>query len=57
MPMHELPGGGEIPIRLWADPAAVEPQALQQLYNVSTWAIPREVDTGFHAATDISVAL
>ena len=21
------------------------------------WAIPREVDTGFHAATDISVAL
>ena len=36
MPMHELPGGGEIPIRLWADPAAVEPQALQQLYNVST---------------------
>ena len=36
MPMHELPGGGEIPIRLWADPTAVEPQALQQLYNVST---------------------
>ena len=36
MPMHELPGGGEIPIRLWADPTAIEPQALQQLYNVST---------------------
>jgi tRNA-splicing ligase RtcB len=34
--MHELPGGGAIPIRLWADPAAIEPQALQQLYNVST---------------------
>ena len=35
MPMHELPGG-HVPIRLWADPATVEPQALQQLYNVST---------------------
>ena len=35
MPMHELPGG-TVPIRLWADPATVEPQALQQLYNVTT---------------------
>ena len=35
MPMHELPGG-TVPIRLWADPATVEPQALQQLHNVST---------------------
>jgi tRNA-splicing ligase RtcB len=34
--MHELPGGGAVPIRLWADPASVEGQALQQLYNVST---------------------
>jgi tRNA-splicing ligase RtcB len=33
--MHELPGR-HVPIRLWADPAGVEPQALQQLYNVST---------------------
>jgi tRNA-splicing ligase RtcB len=33
--MHELPGG-HVPIRLWADPDTVEPQALQQLYNVST---------------------
>jgi tRNA-splicing ligase RtcB len=33
--MHELPGR-HVPIRLWADPADVEPQALQQLYNVST---------------------
>jgi tRNA-splicing ligase RtcB len=35
MPMHELPGG-HVPIRLWADPASVEPQALRQLHNVST---------------------
>jgi len=35
MPMHELPGR-HVPIRLWADPDSVEPQALQQLYNVST---------------------
>jgi len=35
MSMHELPGR-HVPIRLWADPATVEPQALQQLYNVST---------------------
>lgn len=35
MPMHELPGH-HVPIRLWADPDAVEPAALQQLYNVST---------------------
>jgi tRNA-splicing ligase RtcB len=35
MPMIELPGQ-HVPIRLWADPATVEPQALQQLYNVTT---------------------
>jgi tRNA-splicing ligase RtcB (3'-phosphate/5'-hydroxy nucleic acid ligase) len=35
MPMTELVGH-HVPIRLWADPATVEPQALQQLYNVTT---------------------
>jgi tRNA-splicing ligase RtcB len=34
MPMYELPGK-HVPIRLWTDPTGVEPQALQQLYNVS----------------------
>jgi tRNA-splicing ligase RtcB len=33
--MTELPGHF-VPIRLWADPATVEPQALQQLFNVTT---------------------
>jgi tRNA-splicing ligase RtcB (3'-phosphate/5'-hydroxy nucleic acid ligase) len=35
MPMTELPGR-HVPIRLWADPATVEPQALAQLYNITT---------------------
>src|SRR5206468_8271720 len=35
MPMTELPGH-HVPIRLWADPATVEPKALQQLFNVTT---------------------
>ncbi len=35
MPMTELPGH-HVPIRLWADPGTVEPQALQQLFNVTT---------------------
>ena len=35
MPMTELPGH-HVPIRLWADPTTVEPQALQQLFNVTT---------------------
>ncbi len=35
MPMTELPGR-HVPIRMWADPAAVEQKALEQLYNVTT---------------------
>jgi tRNA-splicing ligase RtcB (3'-phosphate/5'-hydroxy nucleic acid ligase) len=63
MPMHELPGGGEIPIRLWADPAAVESQALQQLYNVSTIpqvagvAVMPDVHVGIGATVGSVVAM
>ena len=35
MPMTELPGKN-VPIRLWADPATVEPNVLAQLYNMTT---------------------
>ncbi len=35
MSMTELPGRF-VPIRLWADPATVGPQALRQLFNVTT---------------------
>jgi tRNA-splicing ligase RtcB len=35
MPMTELPGR-HVPIRLWADPATVEPNVLAQLYNITT---------------------
>jgi tRNA-splicing ligase RtcB (3'-phosphate/5'-hydroxy nucleic acid ligase) len=35
MPCTELPGD-LVPVRIWADPDEVEPQALQQLYNVTT---------------------
>jgi tRNA-splicing ligase RtcB len=35
MSFVELPGA-KVPIRMWADPAAVEGQALQQLQNVAT---------------------
>jgi tRNA-splicing ligase RtcB len=31
----EIPGA-KVPIRMWADPATVEPAALQQLHNVAT---------------------
>jgi tRNA-splicing ligase RtcB (3'-phosphate/5'-hydroxy nucleic acid ligase) len=63
MPMYELPGGGEIPIRLWADPAAIEPQALQQLYNVSTIpqvagvAVMPDVHVGIGATVGSVVAM
>jgi tRNA-splicing ligase RtcB (3'-phosphate/5'-hydroxy nucleic acid ligase) len=35
MPMTELPGH-HVPIRLWADPATVEPNVLAQLHNITT---------------------
>src|SRR5579863_4159975 len=35
MPMTELPGRN-VPIRLWADPATVEPNVLAQLFNITT---------------------
>jgi tRNA-splicing ligase RtcB len=52
MPMHELPGG-HVPIRLWADPATVEPQALRQLYNVTT--LPQV--TGVAVMPDVHVGI
>ena len=63
MPMHELPGGGAVPIRLWADPATVEGQALQQLYNVSTIpqvkgvAVMPDVHTGIGATVGSVIAM
>jgi tRNA-splicing ligase RtcB len=63
MPMHELPGGGDIPIRLWADPAGVEPQALRQLYNVSTLpqvagvAVMPDVHVGIGATVGSVIAM
>jgi tRNA-splicing ligase RtcB len=63
MPMHELPGGGRVPIRLWADPASVEHQALQQLYNVSKIpqvkgvAVMPDVHTGIGATVGSVIAM
>ena len=63
MPMHELPGGGTVPIRLWADPASIEPQALQQLHNVSTIAqvagvaVMPDVHTGIGATVGSVIAM
>jgi tRNA-splicing ligase RtcB len=60
--MHELPGG-HVPIRLWADPAGVEPQALQQLYNVSTLpqiagvAVMPDVHVGIGATVGSVIAM
>ena len=62
MPMHELPGR-HVPIRLWADPATVEPQALQQLYNVTTIpqvagvAVMPDVHLGIGATVGSVIAL
>jgi tRNA-splicing ligase RtcB (3'-phosphate/5'-hydroxy nucleic acid ligase) len=63
MPMHELPGGGEIPIRLWADPASIEASALRQLHNVSTIpqvagvAVMPDVHTGIGATVGSVIAM
>jgi tRNA-splicing ligase RtcB (3'-phosphate/5'-hydroxy nucleic acid ligase) len=63
MPMHELPGGGTVPIRLWADPASIESQALTQLYNVSTLpqvagvAVMPDVHTGIGATVGSVIAM
>jgi tRNA-splicing ligase RtcB (3'-phosphate/5'-hydroxy nucleic acid ligase) len=62
MPMHELPGR-HVPIRLWADPDTVEPQALQQLYNVTTIpqvagvAVMPDVHLGIGATVGSVIAL
>jgi tRNA-splicing ligase RtcB len=62
MSMHELPGG-HVPIRLWADPSSVEPQALQQLYNVSTLpqiagvAVMPDVHVGIGATVGSVIAM
>lgn len=62
MPMHELPGA-HVPIRLWADPATVEPQALAQLYNVTTIpqifgvAVMPDVHVGIGATVGSVIAL
>ncbi|WP_249161669.1 RtcB family protein [Actinospica acidithermotolerans] len=63
MPMHELPGGGKVPIRLWADPASIEEQALRQLHNVSTVpqvagvAVMPDVHTGIGATVGSVIAM
>ena len=63
MPMHELPGGGDIPIRIWTDPAGVEPQALQQLRNVTTLpqvagvAVMPDVHVGIGATVGSVIAM
>ncbi|HET9171689.1 MAG TPA: RtcB family protein [Actinospica sp.] len=63
MPMHELPGGGRVPIRLWADPASIEEQALAQLRNVSTIpqvagvAVMPDVHTGIGATVGSVIAM
>src|ERR1700677_4980170 len=63
MPMHELPGGGDIPIRLWTDPAGVEAQALQQLRNVTTLpqvagvAVMPDVHVGIGATVGSVIAM
>jgi tRNA-splicing ligase RtcB len=61
--MHELPGGGTVPIRLWADPASIEEQALRQLHNVSTIpqvagvAVMPDVHTGIGATVGSVIAM
>ena len=63
MPMYEMPGGGAIPIRLWADPASIEASALQQLHNVSTLpqvagvAVMPDVHTGIGATVGSVIAM
>src|SRR5579863_4456127 len=63
MPMYEMPGGGSIPIRLWADPASIEASALQQLHNVSTLpqvagvAVMPDVHTGIGATVGSVIAM
>jgi tRNA-splicing ligase RtcB len=62
MPMTELPGH-HVPIRLWADPASVEPQALQQLFNVTTLpqvagvAVMPDVHVGIGATVGSVIAM
>ena len=62
MPMTELPGHF-VPIRLWADPATVEPQALQQLFNVTTLpqtagvAVMPDVHVGIGATVGSVIAM
>ncbi|WP_326888434.1 RtcB family protein [Actinocrinis sp.] len=62
MAMTELPGH-HVPIRLWADPATVEPQALQQLYNVTTLpqvagvAVMPDVHVGIGATVGSVIAM
>jgi tRNA-splicing ligase RtcB len=60
--MYELPGR-HVPIRLWADPDTVEPQALQQLYHVTTIpqvagvAVMPDVHCGIGATVGSVIAL
>jgi tRNA-splicing ligase RtcB (3'-phosphate/5'-hydroxy nucleic acid ligase) len=62
MPMTELPGH-HVPIRLWADPATVEPKALRQLYNVTTLpqiagvAVMPDVHVGIGATVGSVIAM
>lgn len=62
MSMTELPGH-HVPIRLWADPATVEPQALQQLFNVTTLpqvagvAVMPDVHVGIGATVGSVIAM
>ena len=62
MAMTELPGH-HVPIRLWADPATVEPQALRQLYNVTTLpqvagvAVMPDVHVGIGATVGSVIAM
>lgn len=62
MPMTELPGR-HVPIRLWADPAGVEPQALRQLHNITTLpqvagvAVMPDVHVGFGATVGSVIAM
>ncbi|MBS2964338.1 RtcB family protein [Actinocrinis puniceicyclus] len=60
--MTELPGHF-VPIRLWADPSTVEPQALRQLFNVTTLpqvagvAVMPDVHVGIGATVGSVIAL
>ena len=62
MSMTELPGH-HVPIRLWTDPATVEPHALQQLYNVTTLpqvagvAVMPDVHVGIGATVGSVIAM